>query len=136
MENESCSIRTSKMLSRLGMVSMEAVFDNEGFYEGTSMFSSMNPALGGNLWFKIQYSDALTWLSEHYNCNILIYQEYPEISDLWKVRILPSGPVFESGFALPIENTWAVVAEVAISTVCSVLLDMKENKDGVKYFTI
>lgn len=133
MGNEYCSIRTSRLLSRLGMVSMEAVFDQEGLYDGTSMFESMTPAFGGNLWFKIKYQDALTWLSEHYSCNILIYQEYPDISDLWKVRILPGGPVFKSGFAIPIENTWSVVAEVAINTVCSTLL---EYKGGVRYADI
>ena len=140
MENENCSIRASKLLSSLGMVSTEAVFDPEtGIYGGTSMFESTspafgrNPAFGGNLWFKIRYQDALTWLSEHFNCNILIYQEYPDISDLWKVRILPGGPVFVNGFAIPIENTWSVVAEVAISTACSALLEELDKKEREYY---
>ena len=126
MDNENCSIKVSKLLSSLGMVSMEAVFDpDSGLHSGTSIFESMTPAFGGNLWFKIRYQDALTWLSEHFNCNIWIYQECPELVDLWKVRILPGGPVFEGGFAIPIENNWAVVAEVAISMVCDALLESR-----------
>lgn len=144
MDNENCSIKVSKLLSSLGMVSMEAVFDpDSGLHSGTSIFESMTPAFGGNLWFKIRYQDALTWLSEHFNCNILIYQEYPDISDLWKVRILPGGPVFANGFAIPIENTWSVVAEVAIDTVCSALSEKIEKEkeyykeeDVIKYIEI
>ena len=95
MDNENCSIKVSKLLSSLGMVSMEAVFDP------------------------------------------------PDIIDLWKVRILPGGPVFENGFAIPIENTWSVVAEVAIDTVCSALSEKKEKEreyykedDVIKYIEI
>ena len=131
MEYKYCSIGASKLLSHLGMVSMEAVFDNEG------SFGYRSPTFGGNLWFKIKYQDALIWLSEHFNCNIWIYQECPELVDLWKVRILPGGPVFEGGFAIPIENNWAVVAEVAISTACVALLESRgEYRDGVRYVDI
>jgi hypothetical protein len=41
--------------------------------------------------------------------------------------------VFENGFYIPIENTWSVVAEAAISMACSALLEELDKKEREYY---
>lgn len=120
-ESEYCSISASKLLTKLGMVSLEMVIDYEDYLRNNNIYYDST----NRMYFKIKYEDALSWLSENYGCDILIYWIGGES---WKARILPGGPVYDCGlnFSDEVSSSWSMIADLAIITVCSKLVEDKK----------